>query len=351
MKKIFLVMKNNTEQEVDVVRYFAFKDSKYLIYTMGEFDENNYQTLYVVKEMQELGSPILQTIRDDQEWADLKQDIRQIIKEIKKGAIRSFQDLDVEEVNGLYVADARVFKLARPIVEILENNEESPVENVATPVADPVVSEQPIALEPIAEEVTPVPTVDNVEEEVTPSAENPVIEEITPAPVPEMNDVAEETKVEEPIEETDFAASPEITPLPNLEEPENVEEIQEVDVPVEDPNQIFNEEPISTVEEPIVESAPDTSNYIPTEFEDQPILNNSNDDSTVEVEGVYQTLKEQIEIQERRFMTLNEENKTMKEEINNLQKINEELSQNVEQLKSEIERYQVKWSEIKKLVD
>lgn len=348
MKKIFLVMKNNVEQEVDVVRYFAYKDNKYLIYTMSEFDENNYQTLYVVKEMQELGSPILQTIRDDQEWANLKQDIRQIIKEIKKGMERSFQDIDVEEVNGLYVADARVFKLARPIVEILENNDDSETVEIST--VEPVVQEQVTPLEPVYEDtITPV-------EEVVDTVNEPVV------------------SLDPEIPEEEFTTSPDITPLPNLEEMESMEEISEVDDSSADENQIFSVEPLPSIEEVNSINTEVVNNEAPADLtpEIEPIINvpeeqisvpevgpifnvsettTPQNSETTEVEGVYQTLKEQIEIQEQRFISLTEENKELKEEVNNFQKINEELSQTVNQLKSEIERYQVKWSEIKKLVD
>lgn len=330
-------MKNNVEQEVDVVRYFAYKDNKYLIYTMGEFDENNYQTLYVVKEMQELGSPILQTIRDDQEWSDLKQDIRQIIKEIKKGTARSFADLDVEEVNGLYVADARVFKLARPIVEILENNEDTVEQVVPTVEAAPQI-EQPAKMETVVEEPQQIEPI--MEES---PVEQPSVEEVAPIQE-EFNPSVEE--IEPVVADDYFAPTPEIAELPNIEETE----APETEVPTAEQADIFSPEPLPSVEEiePQVAEVTNSESMVP---EERPMHNFVNEETTSSVEGIYQSLKDQIEIQEKQFISMNEENKAMRDEINNLQKINEEQSQTIEQLKSEVERYQVKWSEIRKLMD
>ena len=46
MKKLTITNEDNLKLNVDLVRYFKYKNDCFLIYTIGEFDEKNYQKLY-----------------------------------------------------------------------------------------------------------------------------------------------------------------------------------------------------------------------------------------------------------------------------------------------------------------
>lgn len=235
MRKITLVMKNNKKEKVDVVRYFQLNQGKYLIYTLGEVDQNDYQTLYVAREMEELGSPILQTIRDEDDWNNLKQQIREMIKELKRGAEPTFTDLNSTSLDGLYIADARVFKLAKPIVEILtiqeEPTNEEPDRSELEEIQPVSMTEEPTetVVEPVLEERPVVPNAEiAMEDEVVPPTEMPFpsLEE-SELPLASSNETEVVTPVVEPVPDTAIAEEevpmsneqPTETSFPEVEEP------------------------------------------------------------------------------------------------------------------------------------
>ena len=83
MEKFNIIDSNNFIIEVNLIRYFEYKNSQYLIYSKGETDEKGYQKLYLAEILEELGEPVIYNF-DDDEW----QNMQKIIKEVKKNKIK-----------------------------------------------------------------------------------------------------------------------------------------------------------------------------------------------------------------------------------------------------------------------
>lgn len=119
MEKIYLRDINDNQFEVDLVRFFHFKNTNYLIYTKNETDEKGYIKLYPVKIMESLGEKIARSIKDETEWDNMQSIVKKVIKEIKDEKIESFIDLDKNEIKNLKIVDSRFFKLDPKLAEIL----------------------------------------------------------------------------------------------------------------------------------------------------------------------------------------------------------------------------------------
>ena len=122
MKKFTITNGENQKINVDLVRYFKFKNDLFLIYTMNEIDEKNYIKLYLVRIMEELGFPVVQTIRNDADWASMQGIVKKVLKEIKSGKRKQLEDLDYSDIIGIKVVNPRYFKLEQKLAEILSSN-------------------------------------------------------------------------------------------------------------------------------------------------------------------------------------------------------------------------------------
>ncbi len=122
MMKLTISNADNSKTSVDLVRYFKFKTDCYLIYTLGEVDEKNYKKLYLVRIMEELGFPVVQTIRNDADWANMQGIVKKVLKELKKNKKNLTEDLDPKEIEGIKVVEPRFFKLESSLVDILSSN-------------------------------------------------------------------------------------------------------------------------------------------------------------------------------------------------------------------------------------
>lgn len=122
MKKLVITNADNSKMTVDLVRYFKFKSDCFLIYTMGEIDEKNYLKLYLMRIMEELGFPVVQTIKNDADWANMQIIVKKVLKELKKGKKKSFEDLDYKEIDGIKVVNPRFFKLDNNLVTLLSSD-------------------------------------------------------------------------------------------------------------------------------------------------------------------------------------------------------------------------------------
>lgn len=122
MKQIFLSNENGVLFKVDVVRYFRFKNNVYLIYTLNEKDHKDYIKLYVVKVMKELGEFVTQTVRRQDEWNAMKNLIKRILSELKKGELKIIADLEVEELDKIVIYENRNFSLASDLVNLLASS-------------------------------------------------------------------------------------------------------------------------------------------------------------------------------------------------------------------------------------
>ena len=122
MKKFTITNGDNSKLPVDLVRYFKFKNDCFLIYTIGEVDEKNYSKLYLVRIMEELGFPVVQTIKNEADWKNMQNVVKEVLKELKKNKKKTFEDLNYMEIDGIKVSDPRFFKLDSKLVEILASN-------------------------------------------------------------------------------------------------------------------------------------------------------------------------------------------------------------------------------------
>lgn len=122
MIKILLTNNDNSDIEVDLIRYFKYKNDYFLIYTLGETDEKNYLKLYLVKIMEELGETISINIKDDNEWKSMQGLMKRVLKEIKSNKTKLLEDLPYEEIVGIKVVNPRFFKLDHELANTLSSN-------------------------------------------------------------------------------------------------------------------------------------------------------------------------------------------------------------------------------------
>lgn len=114
----------NKKFEPYLVRYFKYRNDYYLIYTFLETDEKNFMKLYVVKVLEELGTPVAKNLTEDWEWNKIQSVVKQVLKEIKKNQPYTFQDANLLPINGMKIKRARSFKLLASLVDILSGDSE-----------------------------------------------------------------------------------------------------------------------------------------------------------------------------------------------------------------------------------
>lgn len=388
MRKITLIMKDNKPEQVDVVRYFELNQSKYLIYTLGEIDQNAYQTLYVVREMKELGKPILQTIRDEEDWNNLKQQIREIIKQLKKGTPQTFADLNSASLDGLYVADARVFKLAQPIVEILMNHEEpeasemvlttnvpfEPTSAEEEVIPPPPVEKMPVVTPRVVEEAAPIDSLHEdkepigevktdfpvLEETELPEAKSNQTETITPLepivdPVLPSSEKEELSSVELPSESV--SPTPEIETMPSIEDFPKMEEM--IPPVMEEPviADVAEEEPL--VEE-VIKKGP-KKKFKPSEevkakeetfkaaiLDLPPVPENV---PIVSLEEVYATLQREMEQLKETIEKANQDKANLEAELATQKDDNAMQAKQIEELNAQVADFEAKFENIKGIIE
>lgn len=202
MKKLTITNEDNLKLNVDLVRYFKYKNDCFLIYTIGEFDEKNYQKLYLVKVMEELGIPVVQNIDDEIEWDGMQKIIKRVIKELKNHKSNDVKDLDYTIIEGIKIVNPRFFKLDSKLVDILASN------YFNSDSKDIYNETEENSLEPVVPEVSiePVPTVEPMASE---TSIEPVqtLESVTPensVDSAQYNQSAELSKIENIPEEIDY---------------------------------------------------------------------------------------------------------------------------------------------------
>lgn len=132
MEKIYMRDIDDNQMEAELVRFFHFKNTNYLIYTKNEKDEKGYIKLYPVKVMESLGEKIARSIKDETEWDNMQSIVKTVIKEIKDEKIESFIDLDKNEIENLKIVDSRFFKLDPKLAEILGSTTMLGIDKYAT---------------------------------------------------------------------------------------------------------------------------------------------------------------------------------------------------------------------------
>ena len=278
---------------VNVVRYFQNNGQEYLIYSLNEVDEAGYTRLYVAKITQENGTYSAETLNDN-EWTEVKNLVKVIVKANKEGMPVPVQDLDTNKIANILLKDKKVFKLNAPLVNDLSANKKI-VNNNQQPVQQPTFE---IPSAPAFEQQAQQPT---FEIPSAPAFEQPVQQptfEIPSAPA-----------FEQPAQQPTF----EVPSAPAFEQP-----VQQptFDIPVQQPT--FEIPGASTFEQPAQQ---------PT-FNFGENMNTMNFDTNIETNnqaGDYQKMYEEEknknnELQEQ-INSLNAEIAKLNEIINNEKKI------------------------------
>ena len=106
---------------VNVVRYFQNNGQKFLIYSLNEVDEAGYTRLYVAKITGMNGNYSAETLNDN-EWNEVKNLVKVIVKANKESMPVPVQDLNTKEISNILLKDKKVFKLNAPLVNDLSAN-------------------------------------------------------------------------------------------------------------------------------------------------------------------------------------------------------------------------------------
>lgn len=122
MQKIPAFNQNNQALEIEVVRYFKKEDKKYLIFTLGEKDEQDYIKIYVSKILGLNGTLAAYDIIDETEWANVKELIKKIIKTNRENGILDIEDLPMEQLVNIKINGQQVFRLISNLIELLGSN-------------------------------------------------------------------------------------------------------------------------------------------------------------------------------------------------------------------------------------
>ncbi len=122
MEKLLLTNLDNSTFEVELIRYFSYDQDYYLIYTLNEKDDKNYLKLYLVEILEELGEPIVQNIKDEDEWKNMQNIVKKVIKEIKAGTRDLLKDESPLMLEKIMIDEPRYFKLDEKLANILASN-------------------------------------------------------------------------------------------------------------------------------------------------------------------------------------------------------------------------------------
>ncbi len=122
MQKIFLRDKNDCEITPDLVRYFKYQSGGCLIYTFHEIDNDHFMTLYAVKVQEELGVHVAKYTFNDWEWENMHRILQQMFTEIQNHN-PSIEDLPINSIQGMRVAEPRRFKMLASFVDTFSGND------------------------------------------------------------------------------------------------------------------------------------------------------------------------------------------------------------------------------------
>ncbi len=238
MKKMMITNPDGTKMNVDLVRYFKFRNNCYLIYTIGEFDEKNYQKLYLMKVLEELGVPVIQNIKDETEWKGMQKIVKKVIKELKSKKMIETKDLDYSLIDGIKVSNPRFFKLDQKLVNILSSNYfESELSTSNNEMIDQSVDVNQDQIDNVVPNIDVVP-LENQEN----ISENNDIEPINVPKTDEENPVNLESPIENQIPDQIDNVVPNIDVVP-IENQENISENNDIE-PINIPK-IDEENPVN----------------------------------------------------------------------------------------------------------
>lgn len=117
MKKIE-VISNDQVLDGEKIRYIEYQGIKYIIYTLNEVDEEDYEKLYMNKIVENEEDLI-----SDNNWNELKNIIPTIVREIKNNEFVTFKDLDINEIDKVNKDYSRAFKLKVDIINSIKKDD------------------------------------------------------------------------------------------------------------------------------------------------------------------------------------------------------------------------------------
>lgn len=81
-KELKLILEDGSEKIATILLYFEIPEFKkeYAIYTFGELDKENYETIYVSTVVENDEKMELQEIKTDDEWLKIKKVMKDVIK-------------------------------------------------------------------------------------------------------------------------------------------------------------------------------------------------------------------------------------------------------------------------------
>ena len=329
MKKFTITNSDNTKMTVNLVRYFSFKNDSFLIYNIGEVDEKGYLKLYLVRIMEELGFPVVQTIRNEADWSNMQGIVKKVLKELKKNNKKQTIDLNYKDIEGIKIVEPRFFKLDPKLADILASNY---MEDESQNNGSIMPNEQIDTMQDRDSQIDDSQTMDNnglepIEETMINQGEFVPLEERGNDSAEEINlanKVNDETKQESVLVDN-VSTNEELQPVAPLPEVDEVQNVGPIIPPITQ-----NIEPIppvaplpqvdSTVSlEPFVKDESDEINPINSINFEQNVVTNENNNSINLDNNVSETNKVNVEVDyEQLYKTVLKDNEAANKLIDDL---------------------------------
>ena len=287
---------------VNVVRYFQNNGQEYIIYSLNEVDEAGYTRLYVAKIKGVDGTYSAETLNDN-EWNEVKNLVKLIVKANKEGMPVPVQDLNAKKISNLLLKDKKVFKLNAPLVNDLSANKP----NFDTESSSNTVTQNSLFNTPTFEQPVQQPTFD------IPSA--PAFEQPVQQPT---FDIPSTPTFEQPVQQPTF----DIPSAPTFEQPVqqptfDIPSAPTFEQPAQQPT--FDIPSTPTFEQPVQQSSFDFTNM---QNNGMPFGNNTqNTNPTEDYKQMYQDILEKNNELQEQINKINAELVQYKEIINNIKSI------------------------------
>ena len=287
---------------VNVVRYFQNNGQEYLIYSLNEVDEAGYTRLYVAKITQENGTYSAETLNDN-EWNEVKNLVKLIVKANKEGMPVPVQDIDTKKINNVLLKDKKVFKLNAPLVNDLSSNKPNfNIEN--QPVQQPTfdIPSAPAFDQPVQQPTFDIPS--------APAFDQPVQQPTF--------DIPSTPTFDQPVQQPTF----DIPSAPAFDQPAqqptfDIPSAPAFDQPVQQPT--FDIPSAPTFDQPVQQPNPFnfSNNINPMSFE----TNTQNTQPTEDYKAMYEEAQNKNNELQEQINNLNTELSQLKEIINNVKNL------------------------------
>ena len=304
---------------VNVVRYFQNNGQEYIIYSLNEVDEAGYTRLYVAKIKGVDGTYSAETLNDN-EWNEVKNLVKLIVKANKEGMPVPVQDLNAKKISNLLLKDKKVFKLNAPLVNDLSANKPNfDTESSSNTVTQNSLFNTPTFEQPIQQPTFDIPSTPTFEQPAqqptfdipsTPTFEQPVQQPTF--------DIPSAPAFEQPVQQPTF----DIPSTPAFEQPVqqpafDIPSTPAFEQPVQQPT--FDIPSAPAFEQPVQQSAFDFTNM---QNNGMPFGNNTqNTNPTEDYKQMYQDILEKNNELQEQINKINAELVQYKEIINNIKSI------------------------------